>query len=335
MKPVRRRLSLLVVCLVGTLQGMPANEARVKEEVARLLKSVGGERAALVLLEERELEPKAQPGEPTTFQKIVTQSVSESGNLKVVSRDAVVAVLRAESGVQQRAALVDRNSKPARIGKQLGAEFVLVSGLKNGAATLRILRAADESEVASSSFRYEAEEPGETKRAEGDRAACGPAASFEGWACTPDGAALKRGEGPGCFCKPEAANDFLYVRFSAGASAVAVHSGRMAGMEATCREAAAKAVQNESRKILTEYLKTSGVKHPENVTAEMSGGFANRPGAQLVQCCSLNPRTGKCADRKLREVETWETCQCVAAYRFPGGKPAFDSTIETAAKKKP
>ncbi len=330
-----RRIALVIaVLLVGTIQALPKNEQIVKDQVSRLLKSIPGGRGAIVVLDQKELAPKAEPGEPTEIQKLVERAAAESGGFKVIGREAVVGALRADAGVQQRA-LIDPNAKPSRIGKALGADYVLISTSKSGTAGLRLVRAADESEIAAASFHVEpGSKPGEADRGE-PSGVCGSAASYEGWACAPDAGAAKRGEGPGCFCKPESPKDFLYVRFTATASTIAVHSGRVAGMQSTCREDALKISQKESRRILTEYLKGTGLSNAEAVTKDLSGGFPNRPAAQLVECCALNPKTGRCADRKLREAETWETCQCTAVFRYPGGQPAFDAAVESASKKKP
>ncbi|MBI3396347.1 MAG: lipoprotein LipL21 [Spirochaetia bacterium] len=156
---------------------------------------------------------------------------------------------------------------------------------------------------------------------------------FEGWACAPDTAAAKRGESPASYCKDPNAYDHLYLKFSAAASEKAIASGRIAMMQSTCRDAALTQIKGDGiSKIIGDFLEqASGVADGQSTgvaIVRQSKGLIK--GVGLYDCCSLNPKSGRCADPGKGDPETWEQCQCVGYMKFPGGKKAFETQAQQA-----
>lgn len=157
---------------------------------------------------------------------------------------------------------------------------------------------------------------------------------FEGWACAPDTAAAKRGESPADYCKGDSSKfDYLYMKFSAVASEKAIKSGRIAQMQATCRQAAKDQIAGDGlSKVIGDYLeKASGVSDGQSTgQVIVSQTQGNIKGIGVYDCCSLDGNTGLCA--KKGEPETWEQCQCVGYMKFPGGQKAFESAAREASR---
>ena len=103
--------------------------------------------------------------------------------------------------------------------------------------------------------------------------------------------------------------------------------------QTTCRQAASDLVKgNALSKILGDYIEqASGVSDGQStgqVIIANSKGIVR--GTGIYDCCSLNQKTGRCADAGKQEPETWEDCQCVGFLKFPGGQDAFESAVESA-----
>ncbi|BDA77079.1 LipL21 lipoprotein [Leptospira kobayashii] len=154
---------------------------------------------------------------------------------------------------------------------------------------------------------------------------------FEGWACAPDAAAGKEGKSPAEYCKgKEKEFEYLYMKFSARASAKAINEKSIAMKKSTCREAARLQVAGDGlKKILGEYLEqASGVSDGQStgsvIVSESKGKIS---GLGIYDCCSLNKDTGACAE--VGEQESWEECDCVGYMRYAGGQKA----LETKAKE--
>jgi len=153
---------------------------------------------------------------------------------------------------------------------------------------------------------------------------------FEGWACAPDTAAALRGESPASYCKDPESFDHLYLKFSAVASERAIRSGRIAMMQATCRDAALTQIKGDGlSKLIGDYLEqASGVQDGQSTgVAILRQSRGQIRGIGLYDCCSLDAKTGRCV--KPGE-ETWEQCQCVGYMKFPGGKKGFETMAEKA-----
>lgn len=156
---------------------------------------------------------------------------------------------------------------------------------------------------------------------------------FEGWACKPDSAQALQGLSPADYCKPDGPKDYLYLKFSAAASDVAIKSGRIAQMQSTCRKAAKDQISGDGlSKIIGEHLEqASGVADGQStgqaIVVQNKGKIS---GIGVYDCCSLNADTGRCADPDAGDKETWEQCQCVGYFKFPGGEKAFEASAKEA-----
>lgn len=153
---------------------------------------------------------------------------------------------------------------------------------------------------------------------------------FEAWGCQPDETLRREGVSPAEYCQGEEP-DTLYLKFSAAASERALRADRIAMKQSSCRRAARDQIAGDGlSKILGDYITaTSGVSDGQStgqaILAETRGEIS---GAALYDCCSLDPKTGKCAAPGA--AETWEECQCVGYFRYPGGRRAFEARVEEA-----
>lgn len=151
---------------------------------------------------------------------------------------------------------------------------------------------------------------------------------FEGWSCAPNTNEALKGNSPAEYCDGED-NNYLYLKFTARASARAIARNSVAMKQSTCRRAARDQVAGDGlSKILGDAIEqASGVVDGESTghaIIAQSQGLVR--GVGIYNCCSLNNRSGKCA--KAEEAETWEECQCVGYMKFPGGQDAFESAVE-------
>ena len=151
---------------------------------------------------------------------------------------------------------------------------------------------------------------------------------FEGWACAPDSAKARLGQSPSDYCKDDRKKDYLYLKFTARASDRAIQASSFAMKQSTCRRAARDLVAGDGlSKVLGDYLEqASGVQDGQStgqtIVTQTRGKIS---GIGLYDCCSLSQKTGRCADPRKDEAETWEECQCVGYFRYPGGKKAFEA----------
>jgi hypothetical protein len=157
---------------------------------------------------------------------------------------------------------------------------------------------------------------------------------FEGWACAPDASKALQGLSPANYCGDDDNKDYLYLKFSARASERAIRAGSIAMKQTTCRRAARDLVAGDGlSKVLGDYLEqASGVSDGQStgqaIIAQSQGRVS---GIGLYDCCSLNAE-GRCA--KEGEPETWEDCQCVGYFKYPGGQRAFEAVVkETTAQQ--
>ena len=156
---------------------------------------------------------------------------------------------------------------------------------------------------------------------------------FEGWACAPDSAKARLGQSPSDYCKNDRKKDYLYLKFTARASDRAIQVGSYAMKQSTCRRAARDLVAGDGlSKVLGDYLEqASGVQDGQStgqtIVTQTRGVIS---GIGLYDCCSINQKTGRCADPRRNEPETWEDCQCVGYFRYPGGKKAFEAKVSEA-----
>jgi hypothetical protein len=152
---------------------------------------------------------------------------------------------------------------------------------------------------------------------------------FEGWACAPDAAKAKAGLSPAEYCQDDDKKDYLYLKFSARSSERAIRAGSIAMKQTTCRRAARDLVAGDGlSKILGDYVEqASGVSDGQStghaIVTQSAGKIS---GIGLYDCCSLNQQTGRCA--KDNDPETWEDCQCVGYFKYPGGQRAFEATVQ-------
>ncbi len=157
---------------------------------------------------------------------------------------------------------------------------------------------------------------------------------FEGWACAPDAAKARLGQSPADYCKDSSKKDYLYLKFTARASERAIQADSIAMKQSTCRRASRDLVAGDGlSKVLGDYIEqASGVQDGQStgqtIIAQTRGLIS---GIGLYDCCSLNPKNGRCADPRREEAETWEECQCVGYFRYPGGKRAFEAKVEKVA----
>ena len=157
---------------------------------------------------------------------------------------------------------------------------------------------------------------------------------FEGWACAPDSAKARQGLSPADYCKKERKKDYLYLKFTARASDRSIQAGSIAMKQSTCRRAARDLTASDGlSKVLGDYLEqASGVQDGQStgqtIVTQTRGIIS---GIGLYDCCSINPATGRCADPRRDEPETWEECQCVGYFRYPGGKKAFEAKVKEVA----
>lgn len=156
---------------------------------------------------------------------------------------------------------------------------------------------------------------------------------FEGWACKPDSARALRGESPAEYCADSDSKDYLYLKFSARASERAIRAGSIAMKQTTCRRAARDLVAGDGlSKIIGDYIEqASGVVDGQStgqaIIAQSQGRIS---GIGLYDCCSLN-QEGRCA--REGEPETWEDCQCVGYFKYPGGERAFEAQVKEAVQQ--
>ena len=157
---------------------------------------------------------------------------------------------------------------------------------------------------------------------------------FEGWACAPDQTKARLGQSPADYCKEASKKDYLYLKFLARASDKAIQVDSIAMKQSTCRRAARDLVAGDGlSKVIGDYVEqASGVQDGQStgqtIVAQSRGIIS---GVGLYDCCSLNAKTGRCADYKRNEAETWEECQCVGYFRYPGGKRAFEAKVEAVS----
>ena len=156
---------------------------------------------------------------------------------------------------------------------------------------------------------------------------------FEGWACAPDSANARLGQSPSDYCKDSRKKDYLYLKFTARASDRAIQANSIAMKQSTCRRAARDLVAGDGlSKVLGDYLEqASGVQDGQStgqtIVTQTRGKIS---GIGLYDCCSLSPTTGRCANPRKNEPETWGECQCVGYFRYPGGKKAFEAKVSEA-----
>ncbi len=156
---------------------------------------------------------------------------------------------------------------------------------------------------------------------------------FEGWACAPDTAKARLGQSPANYCKNDRKKDYLYLKFTARASERAIENNSIAMKQSTCRRAARDLVAGDGlSKVLGDYLEqASGIQDGQStgqtIVAQTRGLIS---GIGLYDCCSINTATGRCVNARKDEAETWEECQCVGYFRYPGGKKAFEARVQAA-----
>ena len=154
---------------------------------------------------------------------------------------------------------------------------------------------------------------------------------FEGWACAPDAAKAKSGLSPADYCVDDDNKDYLYLKFSARASERAIRAGSIAMKQTTCRRASRDLVAGDGlSKIIGDYVEqASGVSDGQStgqaIVTQTQGKIS---GIGIYDCCSLNQQTGRCANPDDGDAETWEDCQCVGYFKFPGGQRAFEAIAE-------
>lgn len=154
---------------------------------------------------------------------------------------------------------------------------------------------------------------------------------FEGWACAPDAAKAKSGLSPAEYCDDDSKKDYLYLKFAARASQRAITARSIAMKQTTCRRAARDLVAGDGlSKILGDYVEqASGVSDGQSTGQAIVTQSAGKiSGIGLYDCCSLNQDTGRCANPKDGDAETWEDCQCVGYFKYPGGQKAFEAQVE-------
>ena len=151
---------------------------------------------------------------------------------------------------------------------------------------------------------------------------------FEGWVCAPDAAKAKSGLSPAEYCQDDDNKDYLYLKFSARASERAIRAGSIAMKQTTCRRASRDLVAGDGlSKIIGDYVEqASGVSDGQStgqaIVTQTQGKIS---GIGIYDCCSLNQQTGRCANPANNDAETWEDCQCVGYFKFPGGQRAFEA----------
>ncbi len=155
---------------------------------------------------------------------------------------------------------------------------------------------------------------------------------FEGWACAPDSTQARKGVSPADYCEKSRKKDYLYLKFTARASEKAIRLDSLAMKQSTCRRAARDQVGADAlSKTLGDYLEqNSGVQDGQstgqNIITKTKGIIS---GFGLYDCCSLSEKTGRCANPRKNQRETWDECQCVGYLRYPGGKRAFEATVKS------
>ena len=162
---------------------------------------------------------------------------------------------------------------------------------------------------------------------------------FEGWACQPDAVAGK-GHPPSEYCKweenLEKARDYLYIKVSAAPSKLSLKEKNLSMKMATCRQSAKDQVNADA---LEKIIGAVVVKHG-GVLDGRSTGFAilskvkgKISGTGIYDCCSIDNKTGKCANPTENEPEKWDACMCVGYIRYPGGQDAFESKAVDVARE--
>ena len=162
---------------------------------------------------------------------------------------------------------------------------------------------------------------------------------FEGWACQPDAVAGK-GVPPSKYCdwpeNEDKPRDYLYIKVAAAPSRAAVRENNIAMKLSTCRQASKDQVDADGlAKVLGSILsKTSGVVDGRSTGfAIMSKVKGRISGTGIYDCCSIDNKTGACADPTKGEPEKWESCMCVGYIKYPGGQAAFESKATELAKE--
>ncbi len=152
---------------------------------------------------------------------------------------------------------------------------------------------------------------------------------FEGWACAPEPAMIKKRMSPAHYCAGKPA-EFLYVKFTARAADKVIGAGNENAKQASCRAIARRHIKNGGiAKILDDiFHKTCTPYHvePPGPAIRKTLKKAGPPG--IYDCCAIDQYTGRCAASA--EDEDWRECSCVAYLRFPGGRKGFEEAIKKA-----
>jgi len=159
---------------------------------------------------------------------------------------------------------------------------------------------------------------------------------FEGWACAPNQAEALKGKSPAEYCDTDdiKKNDYLYMKFTAAAKQSVVDEGRIAKIQASCREAAKVQVQGDGlQKIVGAFIEgTSGVEDGESTGSVIMKQYRGTiSGIGIYNCCPLDKNTGECMKPGTQGYAlAWSECQCVGYLKFPGGQKAFQAAAERA-----
>ena len=153
---------------------------------------------------------------------------------------------------------------------------------------------------------------------------------FEGPACEPNSKMKQRGLTPAHYCKPEDRRGYLYMKLKSWPSPESIRRNDLRMKQMTCRESAHLQIAGDGLpKVVMDYVKRNPdvlpdcrgkelTNLPELYCVNRSIGYCcPMMGIGLYDCCSLNERTGRCAENG--EAETWDQCLCIAIKYFWGG----------------
>ena len=160
---------------------------------------------------------------------------------------------------------------------------------------------------------------------------------YEGWACAPDQRTHAKGLSPADDCK-ELPRDHLYVTFRARPSEKGPHQNSIGYKMSTCREnARLELAVSDMNNVLRQYIRKNPRLHPGcrwqeipefNPCGRRFGAVINSAccsirGIGMYECCSINEKTGRCAEQG--EAEDWNECLCIAYTKYPGGNKYAES----------
>ncbi len=156
---------------------------------------------------------------------------------------------------------------------------------------------------------------------------------FEGWACEPRGLLSQTRQSPIESCDDSTTKDYLYLKFFGKASEKALAKSSSVMKQSSCsKEVKEQLLSVGLEKVVGEYIgQVLNVQDAEFVSHRIMTQTKDRISeVGLYGCCSLNTRTGKCADVSKSGPDEWEECLCVGYFHYSGGRKSFEKQVKKA-----